>query len=154
MRANELAADAAKDGLPEDDADTEDEGAADDGSKLKSFRQAPHLHAFKSPQYWRAVANKHVRTYLTFVEEGRSDSAFQLQVSQSPIANLSAEYGKSCILVHVDGGLLGEAPGPSLSTRPSPSMEASDSVQLGNNNTFLFCQSSINRRQSNLNWYF
>ena len=27
---------------------------------------------------------------------------------------------------------------PSLSTRPSPSMEASDSVQLGNNNTFLF----------------
>ena len=47
MRANELAADAAKDGLPEDGEDTEDEGTEDDGPKR--FRQAPHLHAFKSP---------------------------------------------------------------------------------------------------------
>ena len=146
MRANELAADAAKDGLPEDVEDTKDEGAADDGSKLKSFRQAPHLHAFESPQYWRAVANKHVRTYLTFVEEGRSDSAFQLQGSQSPIANLSAEYGKSCILVHVDGGLLGEAPGPhcqqGLRRRWKPVTRSNLEIIR-----FFFCQSSIGGSQ-------
>ncbi|CAK8987498.1 unnamed protein product, partial [Durusdinium trenchii] len=62
---------------------------------------------------WRAVANKSVRMYLTFVTEGKNDSQLQLQVSQWQAATgLQPEIGKKTILVHLDTALLGESSGP------------------------------------------
>ena len=110
MRSNELAAEAGKNG-PEE-VDSESDGELDESKALRNCRQPPHLHKEKSPAYWRAVANKHVRTYISFVEEGKSDSAFVQQVCDSNVANIQPELSKNTVLLHCDTSLLGESPGP------------------------------------------
>lgn len=110
MRSNELAAEAAKDAPEEVDSDSD--GEMDESKALRNCRQPPHLHKEKSPAYWRAVANKHVRTYINFIEEAKSDNAFVQQVSDSNIANIQPELSKNSVLLHCDTSLLGESPGP------------------------------------------
>ena len=108
MRQNELAQNQAKEAELSDGEDSQDEEAL-----LTEARKAPNTLKQGSPSYWRAVANKSVRMYLTFVTEGKNDSQLQLQVSQWQAATgLQPEIGKKTLLVHLDTALLGESSGP------------------------------------------
>ena len=109
MRQNEIAQEQAMVTGIEDEA----EESHDDEAALAEARKAPNTLQQGSPSYWRAVANKSVRMYLTFVTEGKNDSQLQLQVSQWQAATgLQPEIGKKTILVHLDTALLGESSGP------------------------------------------
>lgn len=108
-RQNELAQDQAKMETSKDI----DEESQDEEALLNQARKAPNTLKQGSPSYWRAVANKSVRMYLTFVTEGKNDSQLQLQVSQWQAATgLQPEIGKKTILMHLDTALLGESSGP------------------------------------------
>jgi hypothetical protein len=109
MRQNELAQEQASN----EPMDSEAEETQDEEALLTEARKAPNTLKQGSPSYWRAVANKSVRMYLTFVTEGKNDSQLQLQVSQWQAATaLQPEIGKKTILVHLDTALLGESSGP------------------------------------------
>ena len=109
MRQNELAQEQASN----EPMDSEAEETQDEEALLTEARKAPNTLKHGSPSYWRAVANKSVRMYLTFVTEGKNDSQLQLQVSQWQAATaLQPEIGKKTILVHLDTALLGESSGP------------------------------------------
>ena len=109
-RQNEIVQETATDNA---DAEVEEQGGdeGDDGFLALAHKQ-PHLLEHKSPLYWRSVANKNVRMYLTFVTEGKTDQNLVQQVEQSPIASMTPELGKTSVLVHLDTSLLGEGPGP------------------------------------------
>ena len=95
-----------------DKVNSEGEESQDEDRLLTEARKAPNTQKQGSPGYWRAVANKSVRTYLTFATEGKNDSQLQLQVSQWQAATgLQPEIGKKTILVHLDTALLGESSG-------------------------------------------
>ena len=109
MRQNELAQDQAAMAT----GNSEAEESHDEDAALTEARKAPNTLKQGSPSYWRAVANKSVRMYLTFVTEGRNDSQLQLHVSQWQAATgLEPEIGKKTIMVHLDTALLGESSGP------------------------------------------
>ena len=112
MRKNEIAEQQVQQQKLEEGMDSEDNGS-DDEALLRQARKAPNTLTEGSPMYWRAVANKCVRMYLTFCTEGKTDTQLQLQVSQWQTATgLQPEVGKKTMLVHLDTSLLGESSGP------------------------------------------
>ena len=111
MRQNEIAQEQAAVATGNDDDEAEESHGEE--AALAEARKAPNTLQQGSPSYWRAVANKSVRMYLTFATEGKNDSQLQLQVSQWQAATgLQPEIGKKTILVHLDTALLGESSGP------------------------------------------
>lgn len=111
MRQNEVAQEQAAVATGNDDDEAEESHGEE--AALAEARKAPNTLQQGSPSYWRAVANKSVRMYLTFATEGKNDSQLQLQVSQWQAATgLQPEIGKKTILVHLDTALLGESSGP------------------------------------------
>ena len=92
-----------------DEAEQEDVVTAE----LNKIRSAPTTFAENSPSYWKAVANRTVRTYVTLLPEGKTLQGMSSCISQvSWLKNLNIEVGSASVMIYLDPDHLGETLGP------------------------------------------
>ena len=96
-----------QDGKDEIDADAEKD---DDG--LSQLRQKPTSFPQESPEYWRALANTTVRTYITLLQEAQTTETLRQSLEQTSLNDIQGTPGKDCVMVFLDPCQLGEAMGP------------------------------------------
>ena len=75
-------------------------------------RKNPNHFPVNSTNYWRAVANATVRTYISLVPEPKTLDGVCQAVAQSNLKNIRGNSGETSVMVLVDLDLLGETMGP------------------------------------------
>ena len=80
----------------------------EDQTSVVILRKGPQNFAQNSIQYWRAVANQTVRTYIALVTEPRTQESVLRAVEQSHVQKVT----KGNVLILLDLNLLGESMGP------------------------------------------
>ena len=80
---------------------------------LTKARLAPTSFAQNSPDYWKAVANQTVRTYINLIPEPRTTEAVAAAIAQcASLKDLNVSVSSESLMIFLEPETLGETQGP------------------------------------------